>query len=79
MRFTMFVTEETVQFNLHPENDHEKKFLGVLLDYQGPVTLHYGVDISECMGGYLRNFGDRDQVLAVTIKRQPDGRNQTYP
>lgn len=72
MRFTMFVTEETVQFNLQPENDHEKKFLGVLLDYQGPVTIRYGVNVSECRGGYLRDFGRDSSVLAVTIKRQPD-------
>lgn len=29
MKFTMFITEDAVQFNLTPENPHEKKFLGI--------------------------------------------------
>lgn len=70
MKFTMFVTEDVVQFNLTPENDHEKKFLGVLAEYEGSVRLHHGVDVSECKGEYLRVFGERREVLAVTIRRR---------
>jgi hypothetical protein len=68
MKFSMFITEDAVQFNLAPENDHEKKFLGVLSEYEGPARLHHGVNVSECRGEYLRNFGSRQDVLAITIK-----------
>lgn len=69
MKFSMFVTEEALQVNLTPESDHEKKHLNMLLDYEGPVTLHHGVDIAECQGGYIRNFGDRGNVLAINIRK----------
>ena len=51
MRFTMFITEDAVQFNLAPENDHEKKFLGILSEYEGGATIHHGVNVSECEVG----------------------------
>ena len=68
MRFTMFITEDSVQFNLAPENDHEKKFLGILSEYEGGATIHHGVNVAECRGGYIRDFGRNREVLAVTIR-----------
>ena len=64
----MFITENVVQVNLTPENDHERKFVQMLMDYEGPVKIHHGVNISECRGGYLRDFGLRE-ALAITIHR----------
>jgi hypothetical protein len=73
MKFTMFVTEDAVQFNLETENEHEEKFMGVLSEYQGTVELHKGVDVGLCQGSYLRNFGGSEaRVLAVTIRRKTE-------
>ena len=68
MRFTMFITEDAVQFNLSPENAHEKKFLGILSEYEGGATIHHGVNVAECRGGYIRDFGRNREILAVTIR-----------
>jgi hypothetical protein len=68
MKFTMFITEDAVQFNLTPENPHEKKFLGILSEYEGGATIHHGVNVSECGGGYIRDFGRNREILAVIIR-----------
>ena len=70
MQFTMFVTKDTIQFNLTPENDHEKKFLGILKEYQGAVLVHPGVSIEESRGNYLRNYGKAEGTVAITVQRE---------
>ena len=59
-----------MQFNLEPQDDHERELVASLAKYQGTVTLHKGVSVGDCRGGYLRNFGERDNVLAVRIGRE---------
>ena len=77
MKITMFVTEDAVQFNLEPQNDHEKKFLKILQEYNGPVAIHQGMDVGLCSGGYVRNFGEGSRVLALTILKEPGDGNPT--
>ena len=69
MKWTMMATEAAIQFNLEPESDHERKLMDALREYTGEVRIHKGVQVAECMGGYLRNFGEIPRVLAVTICR----------
>jgi hypothetical protein len=69
MRITIFITEDIAQFNLVPENDHEKKFMGMIKDYQGLVMIKRGVSIEETHGGYLRNLGEDKDNLAIVLKR----------
>ena len=68
MKWTMMATEKAVQFNLEPESDHERKLLEALSEHNGIATLHKGVNVSECMGGYIRNFGEKSGVLAITVQ-----------
>ncbi len=70
MKFTVLATGDVVQFNLHPENDHERKFVGMLAEYEGRAELHHGVDVSECKGGYLRIFRESTEALAITIHKK---------
>lgn len=74
MKWTMMATEKAVQFNLEPESDHERKLLDALAEHNGTATLHKGVQVSECMGGYLRNFGEKAGCLAITVKGACDER-----
>lgn len=68
MRFSMFVTENAMQINLTPENDHESYFLKMIDDDRKIVTIHKGVDIGMCQGGYVRNFGTKSEALVITLK-----------
>ncbi len=67
MKFSMFITEDSMQMNLTPENDHEKRFMDILNATNGEVSIHKGVDIGSCQGGYVRNFGERERSTAITI------------
>ena len=69
MRFSMFINQDAMQFNLMPESDHEKEFLCLLKKYSGEVTIHNGIDVSLTQGNYLRNFGERDEAVAITIHK----------
>lgn len=68
MKWSAFITEGAIQFNLEPENDHEKELLSSLAKYTGEVSVHKGVSIRECRGGYLRNYGGDERHTAITIK-----------
>ena len=73
MRFTMFVTEEIAQINLEPESEHEKKFIRIITDYHGGmVSIKLGASISECQGGYLRDFGQDKGNLAIVLKKKTE-------
>jgi hypothetical protein len=63
----MFITEDAMQVNLTPENEHEKRFVDILRSTGGDVSIHKGVDIGTCQGGYMRNFGERDKSTCITI------------
>lgn len=79
MKFTMFVTDYMIQFNLEPETDTEREYLGLLEKYTGEVTIHKGVSISECAGGYLRNYGERNnppRQTAITIHKPKTNESQ---
>lgn len=69
MKFSMFINQDAMQFNLTPESEHEKEFLLLLKKYSGEVTIHNGIDLSLTQGNYLRSFGDRGEVVAVTIHK----------
>jgi hypothetical protein len=68
MKWSMMLRETTLQMNLEAENDHERKALDILREHQGQATLHNGANLRECMGGYLRDFGE-STCLAITIKQ----------
>jgi hypothetical protein len=68
MKWSMMLRENTLQMNLEPENDHERKAIDILREHKGTATLHHGVKIQECMGGYLREFSG-DSALAITIRK----------
>ena len=71
MRITMMMDADAVQFNLHPESEHEKQFMAGLTKYNGGVSVHPGVNIRECQGGYWREFGsEREDVTAIVIRRE---------
>jgi hypothetical protein len=71
MKVTAFLTKDHLQFNLEPESEHEKEFLALLKNFEGPATIHKGVELYECQGGYIRNYGPQssDNLLAITITR----------
>ena len=71
MKWSMLLTEDAMQFNLDPEDDHERELIRLLAKYQGPVSIYEGVSVAQCRGGYLRDFGRRDNVFAVKIGRNP--------
>lgn len=71
MIITLFQTDDVLQFNLSPENDHERQMVKGLEGYSGPATIHPGVSIGECRGGYLRDFGSDKSICAVTIHKAP--------
>jgi hypothetical protein len=67
MKFSMFITENSMQVNLTPENDHEKRFMDILNATNGEVRIHKGISISESQGGYIRNYGETERSTAITI------------
>ena len=69
MKFTALITAEALQINLVPEAEHEKEFVKTLEKYHGEVSIHTGVSVEECRGGYLRVFGESKDVLAITIRK----------
>lgn len=71
MKFSIFVIQDAMQFNLTPENDHEKEFLRLLNKYKGKVTIHNGVDLSLNQANFIRSFGQNDEQVAITI-HQPE-------
>ena len=83
MRFSLFLVEDAMQFNLEPETEHEKKFIKMISDYTGEKNVYEGADINMCRGGYLRNFSHirgpydkRDwKTLAITIKK-PEAKSE---
>ena len=76
MKISMYATGNKIQFNLEPENDHEKNFMRMLSSYTGKVEVHSGVNISDCKGGYVRNFGRDNNTTAITISK-PEKKQDT--
>lgn len=72
MNITMYLTRDSMQFNLEPETGHEKEMTRCLLNYHGAVTIHKGLRIAECQGGFSRVFGDgyESDVVAINIQRE---------
>lgn len=69
MKWSMMVTGRSMQFNLTPENEHEKEVFNTLRKFQGKATIHKGVNINECQGGYIRDFGEESSSIAINILR----------
>ena len=69
MDITMFVTETAMQFNFKPVSEHEKEMLKILKKYTGKVTINSGIDIGMTQGNYTRNFGERSDIVAITINQ----------
>jgi hypothetical protein len=69
MKITMFVTEDAIQFNLDPESEHEKSFLGLFDKFNGEVRISRGADLNICQGNYIRNFGYDHKITAITISK----------
>ena len=71
MKFSMFVTDKAIQFNLTPENEHEEEFANMLKKYKGEVSISNGADIGMNQSGYIRNFSsDTDEkIIAITIRK----------
>lgn len=71
MKISVFLTETGMQFNLTPENEHEKYFLGIMKKFTGEATIKSGVSIQENQAGYYREFAQSDTV-AVVIKKKSE-------
>ncbi len=69
MKISLFVTSEKMQFNLTPENEHEKDFMELLEKYNGDVSIHTGVEVIETRGEYLRNERS-PKTVAITVSRK---------
>ncbi len=70
MKISLFLTEDVVQFNLTPENEHEMAFMKLLQAYRGEAEIHAGIDLGNCLGGYVRSLGKADNVTAITIRKR---------
>jgi len=71
MKWSLMLREGVMQINLEPENEHELKAFDILREHEGAATIHKGVNVQDCMGGYLRNFGEASTTLAITIRNRP--------
>lgn len=73
MKITAYLTADAIQFNLVPETEHERKFMAMLADYRGSVTVSKAAQIGPCQAGYIRDFGlgREDKGTAITIHRAP--------
>lgn len=69
MKFTMFVTSGAMQFNLEPENQHEKEFLALLDKYKGDVSIKRGVDLAMSQANFIRSYGEKSDIVAITISK----------
>lgn len=70
MKWSMMLRENVLQVNLEPENDHEREAMKILRKHSGVATVHAGVSITECRGNYMRNFGESDDAVAITIHKE---------
>lgn len=65
----MFVTSDAIQVNLQPETDIERRYMDMLSKAEGSVKMSQFHDIGRCQGGYIRDFGDGQPGLAITITK----------
>lgn len=71
MKWTMMLSDNALQINLTPENDHEREAMKILQSHDGKVTINKGVSVNMCQGGYLRNFGEpAEACVAITITKK---------
>lgn len=70
MKWSMMLRENVLQVNLEPENDHEREAMKILRTHGGVATIHAGVSIERCQGGYMRNFGEANDAVAITIHKE---------
>lgn len=70
MKIAAVVTEDALQFNLQHETEAERLMLTVMAKAQGKVTIHEGVEIGMSRGGFVRNFGERQGALTITITKE---------
>lgn len=76
MKWSLFLNEDALQFNLTCENEHECQLIHILKKYTGNVSIYEGADIALTQGNYLRNFGEKSKTVAVTI-RKPEIKDDT--
>lgn len=82
MKFSMYVIDDAIQFNLTPETDIETKYMKLLKDYDGidkVISIHNGVDVTFCQGGqggFIRDFGKDDKTIAITIQKSPNDQGE---
>ena len=69
MNWSLFLTKDAIQFNLTPENEHEKELSAILKKYNGRVSVYDGIDVNMTKGDYLRGFGEKSDTLAITIHK----------
>ena len=63
------LTSDAIQFNLTPENDHERDFMGMLSGYTGEVSVSQGANVAMSRGGYLRSYDGGGNTTAITIQK----------
>lgn len=73
MKWSLMLREDTLQINLEPENDHEREAVKILRSHGGSAEIRTGVSIAEYQGGYMRNFGERSDTVAITIRKDKGG------
>lgn len=69
MKWSLYVTGDALQINLEPEGANEEELTGLLNKYAGSAVVHKGVSIKECVGGYIRSYGEQDKHVAITIRK----------
>lgn len=68
MKWSLMLTDKSVQFNLEAESESEKELCQLLNRYNGgKVKIHQGVDVGPSNGGYLRAYDTSNKACAITI------------
>lgn len=69
MKWTLLISDGIVQVNLEPESAHEREVAKILRAHKGTVEIHHGREITMCQGGYLREYDQDKEFIAITIKK----------
>lgn len=62
MKTTIVIEDTRVQVVLTPETDWESKAINILQGKQMQTEIFKG-NFSECVGGYMRDFRDKDSLM----------------
>lgn len=72
MIITATITKDALQFNMLPETEPEREMLRVLAKHEGTAHISRGSNFTMTQGGFLRDFGQPADSIAVTIRAADD-------